>query len=98
MASVLPAKRQTKVASLAVVWMTPPPGVFGLRCKKSSGSPIIIPSQSMTMVSSSVQAGLEAFEGSRLKAALVFLRLFKESLSIRVVVALSLLGLSFKVP
>ena len=25
MASVLPARRQTKVLSLAVVWMTPPP-------------------------------------------------------------------------
>ena len=41
--------------------MTPPPMVCSLLCKKSDGSPIILPSQSMTMVSNSVQAGLDAW-------------------------------------
>ena len=50
----------TKVASEQVVWITPPPGLWGLVCRNSSGRPIILPSQSITIVSSSVQAGLEA--------------------------------------
>ena len=60
MASVRPARRQTKVDSLAVVWMTPPPSLLEAECRKSSGRPIILPSQSITITSSSVQAGLDA--------------------------------------
>ena len=45
--------------------MTPPPGLSGRMCRKSSGKPIIFPSQFMTIVSSSVQTGLEAFEKSQ---------------------------------
>lgn len=59
-ASVLPANKHTNVDSEAVVWMTPPPGLLAFEWRKSSGSPIIWPSQSITMVSSSVHAGLEA--------------------------------------
>jgi len=40
--------------------ITPPPIVCLLLCKKSEGNPIIFPSQSITIVSSSVQAGLAA--------------------------------------
>ena len=60
MASVRPARRQTKVDSLAVVWMTPPPSLLEAECRKSSGRPIILPNQSITITSSSVQAGLDA--------------------------------------
>lgn len=59
-ALVLAASKHTSVASDAVVWMTPPPEPPG-RCKKSSGSPIILPNQFMTIVSNSVHAGLEAY-------------------------------------
>ena len=40
--------------------MTPPPDVCSLLCMNSGGSAIIFPSQSMTIVSNSVQAGLDA--------------------------------------
>ena len=60
MASVLPASRQTKVDSLAVVWMTPPPREPVVLWRNWGGRPIILPSQSMTRDSSSVAAGEEA--------------------------------------
>lgn len=41
--------------------MTPPPRLVLLKCRKSSGRPIIFPSQFITIISSSVQAGDEAF-------------------------------------
>jgi hypothetical protein len=40
--------------------MTPPPALFTLVCRNSSGRPIIFPNQFITTVSSSVQAGLDA--------------------------------------
>ena len=42
-------------------WMTPPPKLSLRACKNSEGKPIILPSQSITNDSNSVQAGLEAF-------------------------------------
>lgn len=39
---------------------TPPPWLPGWWCRKCSGSPSIFASQSMTFISSSVHAGLEA--------------------------------------
>lgn len=41
---------------------TPPPWLPGWWCRKCSGSPSIFASQSMTFISSSVHAGLEACE------------------------------------
>lgn len=60
MARVLAASKQTRVASDAVVCITPPPPDPPGRCRNSSGKPIIFPSQFITIVSSSVHAGLEA--------------------------------------
>jgi hypothetical protein len=40
--------------------MTPPPALFTLVCRNSSGRPIIFPNQFITTVSSSVHAGLDA--------------------------------------
>lgn len=53
---------KTSKASSGVflTWMTPPPIVAVLLWRNSPGSPSILPSQSITMVSSSVHAGLEA--------------------------------------
>lgn len=59
-ACVRPANKHTSVASDAVVCSTPPPLLLPPMCKKSSGNPIILPSQFMTIVSSSVQAGDDA--------------------------------------
>ncbi len=44
-------------------WMTPPPKLSLRACKNSEGKPIILPSQSITNDSNSVQAGLEACDG-----------------------------------
>jgi hypothetical protein len=43
--------------------MTPPPKLSLRACKNSEGKPIILPSQSITNDSNSVQAGLEACDG-----------------------------------
>lgn len=60
MACVRPANKHTNVDSLAVVWMTPPPSLAPPICKNASGNPIILPSQFMTSISSSVHAGDDA--------------------------------------
>ncbi|KAH3866453.1 hypothetical protein DPMN_029517 [Dreissena polymorpha] len=45
--------------------MTPPPMVCLLLCRNSEGRPIIFPNQSITIVSSSVAAGLDACKYTR---------------------------------
>ena len=59
----LAASRQSRTHSLAEVCMTPPPRLPGERDRNWGGSPIILPSQSSTIVSSSVQDGAAAFKG-----------------------------------
>ena len=58
----LAASRQSRTHSLAEVCMTPPPLLPGERDRNWGGSPIILPSQSSTIVSSSVQDGAAAFK------------------------------------
>ena len=59
----LAASRQSRTHSLAEVWMTPPPRLPGERDRNWGGRPIIFPSQSSTIVSSSVQDGAAAYKG-----------------------------------
>ena len=56
------ASKQSSTHSLAELWMTPPPRLPGERERNWAGSPTMPPSQSSTMVSSSVQAGAAAQE------------------------------------
>ena len=49
-----------------VTCITPPPIVCLLLWRKTEGSPISLPSQSMTIVSSSVHAGLDAYTATTL--------------------------------
>lgn len=49
------------VVSSVLTCMTPPPVLLMRVCRNSSGRPIIFPSQFITTVSSSVQAGLDAW-------------------------------------
>ena len=45
-----------------LTWITPPPVLSLFECQKTGGSPIIFPSQSITIVFGSVHTGLEALE------------------------------------
>lgn len=53
---------ETRTHSLAEPWMTPPPRLPLADVMNSLGRPMALPNQSMTMVSSSVQAGLAAWK------------------------------------